>query len=91
MYIDMSASFEGLQGPAVGADKLDRPDICSFDANSSDTGILSDQLVPFHRLVGPVVATLRPATSVAAENPEFFNNIKREGGNDGQFGSLMGG
>jgi hypothetical protein len=50
MNIDMSAGFEGLQGPAVGADKLYRPDICSFDANSSDKGILSGQFMPFNDL-----------------------------------------
>jgi hypothetical protein len=43
----MSAGFESLQGPAVGADELDRADIVSFDANSSDHGILSSQFKPF--------------------------------------------
>src|SRR6266403_1911604 len=47
IYIDMSAGLEGLQRPAVGTDKLDRPDICSFDANPSDKGILCDQFMPF--------------------------------------------
>jgi hypothetical protein len=41
----MSTGFEGLQRLAVGADKFDRPDIGSFDANSSDKGTLSGQFM----------------------------------------------
>jgi hypothetical protein len=37
------------------------------------------------------MAARRPITPVAAVYPEFLNNIKLDGGNGGQFGSLMGG
>jgi hypothetical protein len=89
--INVSAGFESMQRPAVGADKLDRPDIVSFDANSSDKGILSGQFMPFHYFARPPMGACRPTTSRPAPYPEFFNNIKLEGGNGGQFGSLMGG
>jgi hypothetical protein len=91
MNIDMSAGFERLQSPAAGTDKLDRPDIVSFDADSSNNGILGGQFVPFHYLVRPPMGARQPATSLPAAHLEFFNNIKLEGGNGGQFGSLMGG
>jgi hypothetical protein len=91
MNIDMSAGFESVQRPAVGANKLDRPDIVRFDANSSDKGILNSQFPPFHRLVRSVMGARRPTGSLPAAHPEFFNDIKLEGGNGSQFGSLMGG
>lgn len=91
MNIDMSAGFEGLQRPAVGADKLDRPDICGFDANASNNGILGGQFRPFPTSFDRQRAARWPIAFRSTAHCEFFNDIKLEGGNGGQFGSLMGG